>query len=128
MFVLSLCFGWGRHSTCQAYLKPRCIKHDTKCFCFAPPQATNQNDTEANNEPIGILYISIEGKQANNVFSLVTAKGDVTKPEATQPETPEPELGTQADNTKPGNGVGMVTATGPHIAMTMLIARLAIVL
>ena len=90
-------------------------------------QAPNQNDTEANDEPIGILYISIEGKQANNVFSLVTAKGDVTKPEATEPETTQPE-GTQADTTKPGNGVEMVTATGPHIAMIMLIARLAIVL
>ncbi|XP_071793850.1 uncharacterized protein [Asterias amurensis] len=90
-------------------------------------QAPNQNDTEANDEPIGILYISIEGKQANNVFSLVTAKGDVTKPEATEPETTQPE-GTQADTTKPGNGVGMVTATGPYIAMIMLIARLASVL
>ena len=45
----------------------------------------NQNDMEANNETIGTVYFTIEGKQATNVFSLVSAEGDVTKPEPTQP-------------------------------------------
>ncbi|XP_033646749.1 integrin alpha-1-like [Asterias rubens] len=99
-------------------------------------QVPNQNDTKANNETIGKLYISIKGKQATNVFSLVTAEGDVTKPEATepgttQPETTEPE-GTQPDTTKPDNGVGIVTTTVPYIALIILnafiTARLAIAL
>ena len=96
----------------------------------------NQNDTKANNETIDKLYISIKGKQATNVLSLVTAEGDVTKPEATepgttQPETTEPE-GTQPDTTKPDNGVGIVTPTVPYIALIILnafiTARLAIAL
>ncbi len=67
-------------------------------FLFGLFQVTNQNDTEANSDPIGTVYISIEGKQATNAFSLVTAEGDVTEPKATQPEA------------KPGNG-GSATTT-----------------
>ena len=85
-------------------------------FCFFL-QVPNQNDMEANNETIGTVYFTIEGKQATNVFSLVSAEGDVTKPEPTQPNY---------------NGVGMVTTTVSYIALIILngviIARLAIAL
>ncbi len=69
---------------------------------------TNQNDTEANSDPIGTVYISIEGKQATNAFSLVTVEGDVTEPEATQPETTQPDT-TQLETNQPEACVPKVT-------------------